>query len=52
MTTGRAETPDSQCGGYPMNNQAIWQVVATLLAIAADLVIGKIEKHRRKEPNK
>jgi len=35
-----------------MNNQALWQLVAALLVIAADLVIEKVGKHRRKEPEK
>jgi hypothetical protein len=35
-----------------MNNQALLQMVAALLVIVADLVIEKIEKHQRKEPDK
>jgi hypothetical protein len=35
-----------------MNNQALLQMLATLLVILADLVIEKIEKHRRKGPEK
>jgi hypothetical protein len=35
-----------------MNNQALWQMVAALLAIVADLAIEKIDKRRRKEPEK
>ena len=35
-----------------MNNQALLQMVAALLVIVADLVIEKIDKHRRKEPDK
>ena len=35
-----------------MNNQALWRVVAGLLVIVADLVIEKIDKHRKKEPEK
>jgi hypothetical protein len=35
-----------------MNNQALWQMVAALLLIVADLVIERIDKHRRKEPEK
>jgi hypothetical protein len=35
-----------------MNNQALLQMVAALLVIVADLVIEKIDKHRRKEPQK
>jgi hypothetical protein len=31
-----------------MNNQALLQMAATLLVVVADLVIEKIEKHRRK----
>jgi hypothetical protein len=38
--------------GIAMNNQAFWQMVAALLAIVADLVIEKIDKRRRKEPEK
>ncbi len=35
-----------------MNNQAVWQVVAALLVVAADLVIEKMRKLRGKEPQK
>jgi hypothetical protein len=35
-----------------MNNQALLQMVAALLVIVADLVIEKIDKRRRKEPEK
>jgi hypothetical protein len=35
-----------------MNNQALLQMLATLLVILADLVREKTEKHRRKEPEK
>jgi hypothetical protein len=35
-----------------MNNQALLQMVAALLVMVADLVIEKIDKHRRKEPQK
>jgi hypothetical protein len=35
-----------------MNNQALLQMVAALLVIVADLVIEKIEKRRRREPEK
>ncbi len=35
-----------------MNYQALWQVVAALLVILADLVIEKTGKHRRKGPGK
>ena len=35
-----------------MNNQALLQMMAALLVIAMDLVIEKIDKHRRKEPPK
>jgi hypothetical protein len=35
-----------------MNNQALLQMVAALLVVVADLVIEKIDKHRRKERQK
>jgi hypothetical protein len=35
-----------------MNNQALWQMMAALLVIVADLVIEKIDKRRRKESEK
>jgi hypothetical protein len=35
-----------------MNNQALLQMVAALLVVVADLVIERIDKHRRKEPQK
>jgi hypothetical protein len=35
-----------------MNNQTLLQMVAALLVIVADLVIEKIDKRRRKEPEK
>jgi hypothetical protein len=35
-----------------MNNQALLQMVAALLVIVAELVIEKIDKRRRKEPEK
>ncbi len=35
-----------------MNNQALWQLVAALLVIVADLVIEEIDKHRRKGAGK
>lgn len=35
-----------------MNNQALWQAVAALLVVAADLVVEKIRKLRGKEPQK
>jgi hypothetical protein len=35
-----------------MNNQALLQMMAALLVIVADLVIEKIDKRRRKEPEK
>jgi hypothetical protein len=38
--------------GIAMNNQALLQIVAALLGIVADLVVEKIDKRRRKEPEK
>jgi hypothetical protein len=35
-----------------MNYQALWQVLAALLVILADLVIEKTRKHRRRGPVK
>jgi hypothetical protein len=35
-----------------MNNQALLQMVAALVVIVVDLVIARIDKHRRKEPEK
>jgi hypothetical protein len=35
-----------------MNNQALLQIVAALLVMVADLVIERIGKRRRKEPEK
>jgi hypothetical protein len=35
-----------------MNYQALWQVLATLLVVAVDLVIEKTRKHRSKGPVK
>ena len=43
---------NSEYGGNRMNYQALWQVVATLLIVAADLVIEKTRKHRRRVPVK
>jgi hypothetical protein len=38
--------------GIAMNNQALFQMVAALLVIVADLVMERIDKRRRKEPEK
>jgi hypothetical protein len=35
-----------------MNNQSLLQMVTALLVIVADLVIEKIDKRKRKEPQK
>jgi hypothetical protein len=40
----------SSLEGSAMNNQALLQMVAALLVVVADLVIERIDRHRRKEP--
>ena len=35
-----------------MSNQALWQMVAALLGIVADLIIKRIDKHGRKDTEK
>jgi hypothetical protein len=42
----------SRLEGIDMNNQTLLQMVAALLVIVADLLIEKIDKRRRKEPEK